>query len=183
MFCDESRLTPEQYKKKWGINMIPAHVTFPKVGLPECPRPPGTVMVNIKKPMMDCCKWKNETQPAALPEIKIEVKEGKRDVVIKEQKETKQEQTDDWEWIPSIGSHVISCPWCLGKITVQKEAVNCGIFRHAEFVDGSPVPPHTSKAQMDMFLSTKCVKGCGQPFKMEISMDTLKPVVTKCDWV
>jgi hypothetical protein len=46
------------------------------------------------------------------------------------------------------------------------EKLNCGIFRHAIFKDGSDVPPHSSKEECDRFVELDLIWGCGKPFQI-----------------
>jgi hypothetical protein len=63
--------------------------------------------------------------------------------------------------------YVLSCPWCQGTIEVQRDQLNCRIFRHAVLKDNlEPINPHTpEKICMDL-IERDIVFGCGKPFRI-----------------
>lgn len=58
----------------------------------------------------------------------------------------------------------LQCPHCQGGFEI--EAMNCGIFRHAQYKTGAFVPPHATKAEMDKLIEDKQLFGCGKPFEI-----------------
>jgi hypothetical protein len=55
----------------------------------------------------------------------------------------------------------IICPYCEGGIIIT--SVNCGIFRHAQYISGAEVNPHASKEELEKI--KKEIHGCGGAFK------------------
>lgn len=64
--------------------------------------------------------------------------------------------------------YTIKCPHCGGCIQIQKTEINCGIFRHAAYVNTNlPINPHASKTDCEELVRTNKVFGCGKPFKFD----------------
>lgn len=74
---------------------------------------------------------------------------------------------------------IIICPNC-GKYVII-ESINCGIFRHGQYINGSQIPPHSSKYFCDDLVEKKKIWGCGRPFKIEKIGEEFK--VSKCDYL
>jgi hypothetical protein len=70
---------------------------------------------------------------------------------------------------------VYLCPHCQGGIEI--EAVNCGIFRHAEDITTKEQNPHASEAE----IQGKSIRGCGKPFRVVVKQDGTYELVI-CDW-
>ena len=75
---------------------------------------------------------------------------------------------------------IISCPHCSGLITVHSQEINCRIFRHGVYPDGSLVPPHASEAECKEAIE-KGALGCCKPFEIELISDNW--VAKKCDYI
>lgn len=87
---------------------------------------------------------------------------------------------DTKEWV-EVTMFRFVCPWCAGQVEVQREDVQCGVFRHAQYVTGGLVDPHCNESTMKQLIQNKLVIGCGQPFKLLNSQDGLKRAV-RCSW-
>ena len=60
---------------------------------------------------------------------------------------------------------IISCPHCDGMVSIPRDGVNCGVFRHGTFIaDGAQIPPHAPKAECDRAAEEGLIYGCGKPF-------------------
>lgn len=56
---------------------------------------------------------------------------------------------------------ILECPHCGGLIEIEQ--INCGIFRHGIFKNGTgQIPPHDPKKNYG-----DTIWGCGNPFKYE----------------
>ena len=61
----------------------------------------------------------------------------------------------------------LECPSCKQYFVVAREDLRCRIFRHAVFRDTlSPIPPHSSKTEIETYLSQNKIYGCGKPFRV-----------------
>lgn len=67
------------------------------------------------------------------------------------------------------------CPNCDMFVEVEKNQINCGIFRHAYFfrkdIYGNinliaQLNPHTPKSVCDRLLAEGSIIGCGKPFRL-----------------
>jgi len=75
-------------------------------------------------------------------------------------------------------SLVFECPHCNESIVVQRNEINCAIFRHAIFRDTlEPIDPHASKEACDALVRNEKVHGCGKPFRL------VNDVPEVCDYV
>ena len=73
---------------------------------------------------------------------------------------------------------VFECPHCNESIVVQRNEINCAIFRHAIFRDTlEPIDPHASKQTCDALVRDEKVYGCGKPFRL------VNDVPEVCDYV
>lgn len=78
----------------------------------------------------------------------------------------------------TIDGNILSfeCPHCSLWIQVQKNEINCSIFRHGVFKNTmEQIPPHSSKDFCDRTIGT--IYGCGKPFKI------INNRVEKCDYI
>lgn len=71
---------------------------------------------------------------------------------------------------PSTNNHdgetLLFCPHCSGGFLV--DSINCNVFRHGVYKeDGSLVPPHSTKEQIDYLLAHNLIFGCGKPFRYD----------------
>jgi hypothetical protein len=79
--------------------------------------------------------------------------------------------------------YFFKCPHCNNYIAVEKNQVNCGIFRHAVYKnDNNPIDPHATKNICDELVKTDKVYGCAKPFKLVIMNDGTN-YVTSCDYI
>jgi hypothetical protein len=79
--------------------------------------------------------------------------------------------------------YIVVCPHCFDKIIINKNEVNCAIFRHGSFKTNlEPIPPHSSKEDCEALLSNKQIYGCSKPFKViRTEGDILEAIV--CDYI
>lgn len=107
------------------------------------------------------------TVPLKPPVLKRQVGYVKPRLVVDVKKEIASEAKTDDEWVSVDGDvYRVRCPGCGGVVEVKKGQVNCAIFRHGVFKDGSQVPPHSTEAQIKMFRAVNIMEGCGAPFKL-----------------
>ena len=71
-------------------------------------------------------------------------------------------------------NNIIFCPHCGGMIEI--ELINCGIFRHAIFKNGTQINQHADKQTCEKYLKDNLIFGCGGPFKI------LNEKIQKCDF-
>lgn len=82
-------------------------------------------------------------------------------------------------YLSELDSYIFECPHCNSMIMVNKNDINCRIFRHGEFkLDGKQLPPHSSKDYCDMVVEKGLIYGCGKPFQM-IDNENAQ----KCDYI
>lgn len=71
--------------------------------------------------------------------------------------------------------YIFNCPHCDMFIEVEKNSVNCSIFRHAYFftrtngdiVLTEQLNPHAPKEVCEKLVKEGKIYGCGKPFRME----------------
>jgi hypothetical protein len=93
------------------------------------------------------------------------------------------------EYDHKSGIYTFNCPHCELLIEVEKNAVNCSIFRHGFYFNRignsihltSQINPHASKEECDMLFNSGKIYGCGKPFRMISSNNTYK--VEKCHYI
>jgi hypothetical protein len=62
--------------------------------------------------------------------------------------------------------YIFNCPNCNQKIEVNKNKINCRIFRCGIYKKNfKPIPPHTSKIKCDELKDNDLIYGCSKPFK------------------
>jgi len=62
--------------------------------------------------------------------------------------------------------YVFECPHCQQSIQVQKNQLNCKIFRCGILKNNfKQIGPHTKKAECDRLKENDLIFGCGKPFK------------------
>ena len=67
---------------------------------------------------------------------------------------------------------IITCPNCDEQVIIEK--VNCAIFRHGIYkLSGKQVEPHASKEVCDNLINNNLIHGCGKPFKLVFSNNTI----------
>ena len=75
---------------------------------------------------------------------------------------------------------ILTCPHCKEFIIIEK--INCAIFRHGVFKNGTQINPHAPKEECDNFFRQKLIYGCGLPFKIIQKDDkTFEAVI--CDYI
>lgn len=87
------------------------------------------------------------------------------------------------KFIPSDNCYLFDCPHCNLSIQVQKNEVNCEIFRHGIIKkSGLQVNPHASKEHCDRLTQEGLVYGCCKPFRLVYDNNIIK-YVDKCDYI
>ena len=80
--------------------------------------------------------------------------------------------------------YVFNCPHCDNLIQVEKNQVNCKIFRHGQYKhNGEQLPPHSSKQLCDELLASGTIHGCGKPFKLVPDEQGIITTVEICDYI
>ena len=64
-----------------------------------------------------------------------------------------------------MDNQVIQCPHCKDYIWIEQ--INCGIFRHASFKNGEPIPPHSTQDECEAYLKSGSIFGCAKPFQIK----------------
>lgn len=78
--------------------------------------------------------------------------------------------------------YFFSCPNCNGDIIVQKNELNCKIFRHGILKNNfKQVDPHLSFEKCKKLLENDEVIGCCKPFRIIRSNNTF--IATICDYI
>jgi len=77
--------------------------------------------------------------------------------------------------------YTFECPHCNGTIIVIKNELNCRIFRHGIYKDGTQLPPHSSKEICDKFVEDKENFGCGKPFQIVEIRNEFK--IEPCEYI
>ena len=78
--------------------------------------------------------------------------------------------------------YIFNCPHCNDIVTVNKNEINCCIFRHAVYKKGKQVNPHLSKEKCDKLINENKIYGCCKPFRFIYKKDG-KHYVEKCDYI
>lgn len=80
------------------------------------------------------------------------------------------------------GFITVSCPDCFGIVIIHPTELNCKIVRHGVFIlNGQPIPPHASKAEIDQWQAQGVIRGCGIPFRIVGSAPNF--VAEKCGYI
>lgn len=75
-------------------------------------------------------------------------------------------------------SYIIICPHCKENIIVNKNEINCTIFRHGVIKSNNQqMNPHTPKTECDRLFNENLIYGCGKPFKFNGT------TLSKCDYI
>lgn len=79
---------------------------------------------------------------------------------------------------------IFNCPHCNDLIVVKKEEINCGIFRHASYIQNTEnqINPHASKEECEQLVASGTIYGCAKPFSLKLD-EQGKPIVEICDYV
>jgi DNA-directed RNA polymerase subunit RPC12/RpoP len=73
---------------------------------------------------------------------------------------------------------IIECPHCNELILINKNEINCSIFRHGVFkVNMEQINPHLDKKSCDDLKSKDLIYGCSKPFRLINE----KPII--CDYI
>jgi len=81
------------------------------------------------------------------------------------------------------GIYTFLCPHCNLVVAVEKNEVNCRIFRHGNYIThrdqtgrpigyGESINPHTPKHICDELVSRNQIIGCGKPLQMYVSSES-----------
>ena len=80
--------------------------------------------------------------------------------------------------------YVFNCPHCDNLIQVEKNQVNCKIFRHGQYKNnGEQLPPHSPKQLCDELSASGAIHGCGKPFKLIPDEQGIITTVEICDYI
>lgn len=80
--------------------------------------------------------------------------------------------------------YFFECPHCDLLIEVEKNEINCKIFRHAVLKDsGQQINPHASKIDCDNLFSKNLVYGCAKPFKILLNENGIPITAVICDYI
>ncbi len=78
--------------------------------------------------------------------------------------------------------YFFQCPNCKGDIIVQKNELNCKIFRHGIYKKNfEQVDPHLSLEKCNNLIKNDEVIGCCKPFQISKSNNIL--IVHTCDYI
>jgi hypothetical protein len=89
-----------------------------------------------------------------------------------------------------VGVYCFTCPHCNLAVQVERNQVNCRIFRHGFYfrkeADGSitllsQMNPHEGQAECERLFREGLIYGCGKPFLMEPNANTY--IVKECDYI
>jgi len=80
------------------------------------------------------------------------------------------------------GIYTFLCPHCNLVVAVEKNQVNCHIFRHGNYITqrdssgraiayGDSINPHAPKHICDELVSKDLIVGCGKPLQMYVSIN------------
>ena len=79
--------------------------------------------------------------------------------------------------------HLFTCPHCQGTIIVQRNELNCRIFRHGAYINnGTPIPPHAPKEECDRLVEQYLIVGCGKPFQV-VQQEDGSELAVVCDYI
>jgi hypothetical protein len=80
--------------------------------------------------------------------------------------------------------YTLSCPHCNGVILVQKNELNCKIFRHAVYKHNmEQINPHSTKEECENLLGDDKIFGCGKPFRVILENGTNNLIIEICDYI
>jgi len=78
--------------------------------------------------------------------------------------------------------YFFNCPQCNLEVIVNKNELNCRIFRHAVYKNNyEQVNPHLSYEDCQKLLDTNSVIGCCKPFQIISKNDKLYAII--CDYI
>lgn len=74
--------------------------------------------------------------------------------------------------------YYFKCPHCDMLISVKRNDIACGIFRHGSYKsNGKQLPPHLPKKDCDHLSDNNLIYGCGKPFRFDGKQ------VSVCDYI
>ena len=80
-------------------------------------------------------------------------------------------------------SYLFKCPHCHIPTVVQRNEVNCAIFRCGVFkATNIQIPQHAPKHECDRFARENLIHGCGKPYIISLSSFTVLPCDYSDDW-
>ncbi|AYV81826.1 MAG: hypothetical protein Harvfovirus66_7 [Harvfovirus sp.] len=78
--------------------------------------------------------------------------------------------------------YIFACPHCEHYIEVEKDEINCAIFRHGVYKDTfTPISPHAPKTECDNLLQLNKIYGCAKPFTLTLREDGYH--AEKCEYI
>jgi hypothetical protein len=79
--------------------------------------------------------------------------------------------------------YLFQCPHCQEDIIVQRNEINCAIFRHGVFKNNlQQILPHSPKNECDLWFEKDLIFGCGKPFELVIDVSN-QPFTKICDYI
>ena len=80
----------------------------------------------------------------------------------------------------SNNDYIFECPHCKDLIQVEREQINCRIFRHAIYKsDYTQIDPHTNQKDCELLIDKNLVYGCAKPFMI----NTENMTAIACDYI
>jgi hypothetical protein len=80
-----------------------------------------------------------------------------------------------------MDSITINCPHCDLQILINKNEINCKIFRHGIYKDSYiQIDPHMNKEKCNELINNNSIYGCGKPFELIVTDDYYTPII--CDY-
>lgn len=74
--------------------------------------------------------------------------------------------------------YIFNCPHCMMDIIVNKNQLNCKIFRCGVYKkNGNQIPPHSKKEVCVKLFENNLIYGCGKPFMYK------NGYVEPCDYI
>lgn len=78
---------------------------------------------------------------------------------------------------------IFECPHCHHYVLINKNEINCKIFRHAAYkMTLTSINPHAKKEECDTLVSSGLVYGCAKPFMLNIDQNGTFSVV-ECGYI
>ncbi len=80
---------------------------------------------------------------------------------------------------------VFNCPHCSDQLVIDRQDINCAIFRHGVFkATYEQMNPHETKENCDALVAQELIYGCGKPFKLEqLPDDPHNYNIIVCDYI
>jgi hypothetical protein len=85
--------------------------------------------------------------------------------------------------------YTFPCPHCNLLVQVERNQINCSIFRHGYFftnvnnkiILGNQLEPHASKERCESLAKENKIIGCGKPFRLNKQKDDYHVAI--CDYI